>query len=381
VLFTTRVQERWKALSSKKIVAILFGGVSTEHDVSVVSARSVARALDRELFEPVFVGIDKQGSWHLGNGAFDLLEKGASDDVDRVILSTDPARPGFLSLNTGKGTKVDVVFPVLHGPRGEDGTMQGLLEIAGLPYVGCDTLSSAVAMDKDMTKRALAQRGLPVVKGVCVTAWMWKTDQEEVLNEIGESLELPVFIKPATMGSSIGITKAVDVDQMIQGIEQALRFSSKAVIEQAVPNPREIEVAVLGNNEPRASIPGEVVPCNDFYDFEAKYASNASELIIPARLPKPLLDDIQFAAVEAFVAINGCGMARVDFLVGNEGYYVNEINTIPGFTSISMYPKLWEATGLPYDRLITTLIELALKRHEEGNALTRTITLEKGLGV
>jgi D-alanine-D-alanine ligase len=368
-------------LSSEKIVAILFGGVSTEHDVSVVSARSVSKALDRELFHPVFVGIDKQGSWHLGSGAFDLLETGKADHAERVILSTDPARPGFIHLESGKSTGVDVVFPVLHGPRGEDGTMQGLLEIAGLPYVGCDTLSSAIAMDKDVTKRALAQRGLPVVKGVCVSSWMWKTDQEEVLDEITETLEFPVFIKPATMGSSIGISKAAAVDGMIQGIDLALNFSTKVVIEQAVPHAREIEVAVLGNNEPRASIPGEVIPCNDFYDFEAKYMSASSELIIPAKLPKPLLDDIQFAAVEAFVAIGGCGMARVDFLVEGDRYYVNEINTIPGFTSISMYPKLWEATGIPYAKLITTLIELALKRHEELNALTRTITLDKGLGV
>ncbi|HNY65078.1 MAG TPA: D-alanine--D-alanine ligase family protein [Deltaproteobacteria bacterium] len=368
-------------MSSKKVVAILFGGVSAEHDVSVVSARSVTGSLDRDLFEPVFVGIDKQGSWHLGGGAFDLLETGASDDVDTVILSTDPARPGFLSLKTGNVTKVDVIFPVLHGPRGEDGTMQGLFEICGIPYVGCDTMASAIAMDKDMTKRVLAQGGLPVVKGVCVSAWVWKTEQEEVLDEIAETLEFPVFIKPNTMGSSIGISKADSVDEMIRGIDLALQFSPKVVIEQAVPNAREIEVSVLGNNEPRASTPGEIIPCNEFYDFEAKYVSTATELIIPAKLPRQFLDDIQFTAVEAFVAIGGSGMARVDFLVGSDGHFVNEINTIPGFTSVSMYPKLWEASGLPYGTLITTLIELAFKRHEELEALTKTITLEKRLGV
>lgn len=367
-------------MSSKKIVAILFGGVSTEHDVSVVSARSVARFLDRERFEPVFVAIDKLGSWYLGEGAFDFLENGNNLDLNRVFLSTDPQRPGFLSLESGKMIEIDVVFPVLHGPRGEDGTMQGLLEISGLPYVGCDTMSSAIAMDKDMTKRVLAQRNLPVVKGVSVNKWMWKTDREEVLDEIAETLQFPLFIKPATMGSSIGITKAQTVEEMIRGVDAAFDFSTKVVIEMSIENPREIEVAVLGNNEPRASIPGEIIPCNKWYDFDAKYR-DSSELIIPANMNKSLMDDIQFTAVEAFVAIGGAGMARVDFLVSGDVYFVNEINTIPGFTSVSMYPKLWEASGIPYSTLITDLLELAFKRQEEQNALTKTIKLDKGLGV
>lgn len=373
--------EGWKAVSSKQVVAILFGGVSTEHDVSVVSARSVTRSLDGDRFDAIYVGIDKNGSWYLGPGAFDLLETGNTHDVERVILSSDPQRPGFLSLENGKLIEADVIFPVLHGPRGEDGTMQGLLEISGIPYVGCDTMSSAIAMDKDMTKRVVAQRGLPVVKGVCVNKWMWKTDREEVLDEIFETLKLPLFIKPATMGSSIGIFKVNTIDEMIRGIESALDYSTKVVIETAIDKPREIEVAVLGNNEPRASIPGEVIPCNEYYDFNAKYVDGSSELVIPANLNKSLLDDIQFTAVEAYVAIGGCGMARVDFLVSQDGYFVNEINTIPGFTSISMYPKLWEATGISYSKLITTLVELAFKRHEEQGALIKTITLEKGLGV
>lgn len=368
-------------MSSKRVVAIVFGGVSTEHDVSVVSAKSVVRSLDPDRFEPILVAIDKNGSWYLGAGAFDLLEKKEDHDIDRVIFSTDPVRPGFLSLETGKLTEVDVIFPVLHGPRGEDGTMQGLFEIAGIPYVGCDTMSSAVAMDKDMTKRVLAQHGLPVVKGVCLTKWMWSTDRQEVLDEIFETLKLPVFIKPATMGSSIGITKAKTQEELVLGIESALRYSVKVVVENAVADPREVEVAVLGNNEPKASIPGEVIPSNEYYDFEDKYVKGSSELVIPAKIGKPLLDEIRFAAVDAFVAIGGVGMARVDFLVSEEGYFVNEINTIPGFTSISMYPKLWEATGVPYRTLITSLIELAFKRHEEQKSLVKTIELEKGLGV
>jgi D-alanine-D-alanine ligase len=368
-------------LTSKQVVAIIFGGVSTEHDVSVVSARSVARSLDFDRFDPVFVAIDKNGSWYLGPGAFDLLEKKEDRNVDRVILSTDPVRPGFLSLESGKLTGVDVIFPVLHGPRGEDGTMQGLFEIAGIPYVGCDTMSSAVAMDKDMTKRVLAQHGLPVVKGVCLTRWMWRTDRQEVLAEIFRALKLPLFVKPATMGSSIGITKAKTDEELSLGIESALKYSVKVVVENAVANPREIEVAVLGNNEPKASVPGEVIPGSEYYDFDDKYVNGSSKLIIPARIKKPLLDDIRFAAVDAFVAIGGAGMARVDFLVSGDGYFVNEINTIPGFTSISMYPKLWEATGVPYQSLVTTLIELACKRHEEQKTLVKTIELGKSLGV
>lgn len=368
-------------MSSKQVVAIVFGGVSTEHEVSVVSAKSVARSMDRDRFEPVFTAIDKNGSWYLGKGAFDLLETGSLHGVERVILSTDPNHPGFLSLETGRMTPVDAVFPVLHGPRGEDGTMQGLLELSGIPYVGCDTMSSAIAMDKDMTKRVLAQRGLPVVTGVCVNGWIWKTDREEVLGEILETLKLPLFVKPATMGSSVGITKARTADEMIRGIELALTFSTKVVIEQAIENPKEVEVAVLGNNEPRASVPGQVVPKSEFYDFDAKYVSGATDLLIPANIGKGLMNDIQFSAVEAFMAIGGLGMARVDFLVSGDTYYVNEINTIPGFTSISMYPKLWEATGIPYTQLITTLIELAFSRHEELKALKKTIVLEKGLGV
>ena len=365
----------------KQKIAIIFGGVSTEHDVSVVSARSVAEYLDAERFEPVYVGIDKLGRWFAGPGAFDLLKTGREHDVQRVVLSTDPEKRGLLAIDGTSFMAIDVVFPVLHGPRGEDGTIQGMFDLAGIPYVGCDTMSSAIAMDKDMTKRVLAQRGIPVVKGTCITRWMWQTDRDEVLAEIAKTLSPPLFIKPATMGSSIGITKAIGVEEIISGIDKALCFSPKVVIENAVANALEIEVAVLGNNEPVASVPGQIIPSNDFYDFDAKYVDGKTELVIPAKIGKALMDDIQFAAVDAFVAIGGTGMARVDFLVSQEAFYVNEINTIPGFTSISMYPKLWEATGISYSQLITALIELALKRHEECQAMTKVIVLEKDLGV
>jgi D-alanine-D-alanine ligase len=377
----TDLQKRSKSVKLKKKVAIIFGGVSTEHDVSIASGASVARSIDTARFETVYVGIDKEGRWLLGDGAFDSLRAGKAKRVEPVILSTDPEKKGFLHLSNGTVTEVDVVFPVLHGPRGEDGTIQGMLELAQIAYVGCDTMASSIAMDKDMTKRILSQRDIPIVKGTCVNACMWETHREEVLNEIKDFQHFPLFIKPATMGSSIGITKANTLDDIIHGITFALSFSTKVVVEQAVENALEIEVAVLGNDEPKASIPGQIVPSNEYYDFNAKYVDGASELIIPAKIGKSLSEDVQFMAVDAFVAIGGSGMARVDFLVTGDSFYVNEINTIPGFTNISMYPKLWEATGIPYSDLITKLIELALSRHERAQSLTKTIVLEKGLEV
>jgi D-alanine-D-alanine ligase len=360
---------------SRKRVAILFGGVSTEHDVSIVSAASIARSMDRAAFDPVYVGICKDGRWLLGEGAFDALRGSATAGAEPVILSTDPSMKGFLHLESHRLTQADIVFPVLHGPRGEDGTVQGLLELAGIPYVGCDTLASAVAMDKDMTKRILTQRGLPVVKGTCVTRWMWEVDRGEVMKEIRDTLKGPFFVKPATMGSSIGISRVAHETGLADAIDHALGFSTKAVVEHALERPLEVEIAVLGNNEPKASIPGQIIPGNEFYDFNAKYVDATSELVIPARIPRALAEEMQYAAVDAFAAIGGSGMARVDFLVCGGDFYLNEINTIPGFTSISMYPRLWDASGIPYADLITKLIELGFMRYAACAALTRTIDL------
>jgi len=274
-----------------------------------------------------------------------------------------------------------VVFPVLHGPRGEDGTLQGMLDMALIPYVGCGTAASAIAMDKDITKRILAQAGLPVVKGTCISRWMWETARAEVMEEIATSLQGDLFIKPATMGSSIGITKVASSEDLTRAIIQAFAFSHKVLVEEAVPDALEIEVAILGNYEPQASVPGQVIPGGEYYDFNAKYVDNSSELIIPARISKALGDEIRFMAREAFAAIGGSGLARVDFLVSQTKAYINEINTLPGFTSISMYPKLWEATGIPYQDLITNLINLAQARFMVEESLTKTIELEKGLEV
>ena len=368
-------------MSSKTRVALIFGGVSTEHEVSIVSAASIARSLDPERYEAVYVAIDKTGAWFLGPGAFETLKSGTPAQVERVILSTDPKRRGFLHLDSGELTPVDVIFPVLHGPRGEDGTIQGMFEMAGIAYVGCDPLSAAIAMDKDMTKRVLAQRGIAVVKGTCLNAWMWKVSSDEVLHEILNTLGFPLFVKPATLGSSVGISRATHEAGLKQAIETALGFSRKVIVEKAVQGALEIEVAVLGNNEPRASVPGQIIPAGEFYDYAAKYIESSTDLVIPARIGRALAESIQFIALDAYDALGCTGLARVDFLVSDENCYVNELNTLPGFTSISMYPKLWAATGVPYPLLITLLIDLALQRHAAQDGLTRTITLERGLGL
>ncbi len=368
-------------MNSKKRIAIIFGGQSTEHDVSVISASSIANALDKKLFEPVFVAIDKNGGWHLGQTAFDFLKTGKIDGLHRVILSTDPEKKGFICLQDGKLFQIDVIFPVLHGPRGEDGTIQGMMDLAGFAYVGCGTAASAIAMDKDLTKRILKQKGLPVVHGICVARYEWKNEREKILREIKESIEFPVFVKPSTMGSSIGIVKAKMLDDAASALDKGFTYSNKVLVEQAVINPLEIEVAILGNNDPCASVPGQIIPAGEFYDFNAKYVDDSAQLVIPARIPLHLSDKVQLLARESFLAIGGAGLARIDFLVSGDTTYINEINTLPGFTSISMYPKLLEASGIQYSDLITRLIELALLRFEEETALTKTIVLEKALGV
>ncbi|MCD6569140.1 MAG: D-alanine--D-alanine ligase [Deltaproteobacteria bacterium] len=367
-------------MSPKKVVAIVFGGVSTEHEVSIISAASIAENIDKSLFEPIYVAIDKKGRWFIGPGAFDLLRKKSRHDVDRTVLSIDPEKKGFISVEKGNTlTPVDVVFPALHGPMGEDGTIQGLFHLGRIPYVGCDVLASAMANDKDMTKRILAEKGMPVVPGMCIKKFIWATSKDDIIGEVEKRLTFPVFIKPATMGSSIGITKVAKAKDISGSIEEAFRFSDKVLVEKAINDPIEIEVALLGNDEPKASVPGQIIPGNEFYDFDAKYINNASELIIPARIDSNLSDKLRALAIDAFIAIEGAGLARVDFLVSGDICYVNEINTMPGFTSISMYPKLWEESGISYTELITSLIELALKRAQERASLTKTIDLKKGL--
>lgn len=353
-------------------VAVLFGGRSAEHEISCLSARSVIGALDPARYEVIPVGITKGGAWRLlpdgppeapGGGA--PLPAVLPDAGSEVVL--DP-RPGSRALRTedGDGIRVDVAFPVLHGPFGEDGTIQGLLEMVDLPYVGSGVLASAVGMDKAVQKALFRAAGLPVVEHLAVPERTWRQDPAAVRTRAA-ALGFPLFAKPAALGSSVGVTKVHGPGELAAAIEEALRYGRTALLERAVPAAREIECSVLGNDEPRASVPGEIVPRgHEFYSYEAKYLDEeGAELLVPAPLDDATSEEVRRLSVEAFRAVSGAGMARVDFLLGaDEGLFVNEINTIPGFTRISMYPKLWEASGVPYPRLVDRLIELALERHE-----------------
>ncbi len=371
-------------MTSRLKVAVIFGGRSGEHEVSMMSARSVMNALDPQKYEVIPVGITRQGTWIVGA---DPLRALAQEDLTGTRLATifpDPGKRGLWADTEaipaprevgGESTlaalsRVDVVFPVLHGTFGEDGTVQGLLELAHVPYVGAGVLSSAVAMDKIVFKDVCKSRGLPVGKYVWTTRRQWHAEPEALLDEIESQFGYPVFTKPANLGSSVGISKCRDRAEARAGLDEAARYDRRILAEWAVPNAREIEVSVLGNEAPTASVPGEIMPSREFYDYYAKYldaGEDASGLLIPAPLDAAQTARIQEMAVAAYRAIDGAGMARVDFLVRRDTgeIYLNEINTIPGFTPISMYPKLWEASGVPYRRLLDWLIDLALERHAE----------------
>jgi D-alanine-D-alanine ligase len=360
-------------------VAVLFGGQSSEHEVSLVSARAVIEGLDPEKYEVVPIGISKAGRWLIGSDTLTALEASAdpnllpSSAARRAPSGRPPAEalsPAMLlpivnePLPTGSLPPIDVVFPVLHGPRGEDGTVQGLFELAEVPYVGCGVLASAVGMDKPMMKGAFAAAGLPQVHWRLVRRVDWESDPGAVQAMIDEEFHFPIFIKPANMGSSVGITRAVTRGQIEDGLNLAAQYDRRIVIEQGLIV-REIEVSVLGNDEPEASVPGEIIPSNQWYDYEAKYLAGASRLLIPAPLTEEQRQEVRELALRAFKAIDGTGLARVDFLLDSESstFYVNEINTMPGFTPVSMYAKLWEASGLSYRALLDRLIDLAMERH------------------
>ncbi|MDP9329816.1 MAG: D-alanine--D-alanine ligase [Actinomycetota bacterium] len=354
----------------RRRVAVLFGGRSAEHEISCISARSVIDALDPERNEVISIGITKAGRWHLLPGPPPLpAEAGRMPEVTDgtghlVELATEGASSELVAAD-GTRSPIDVVFPVLHGPMGEDGAVQGMFELAGVPYVGAGVLGSAIGMDKAVQKVLFASVGLPVVEWIAVHEPEWEEDREGV-EARAEGLGYPLFVKPATLGSSVGISKVHDAGELDASMTEAFRYARKAVIEHGIDDVREIECAVLGNDDPVASIAGEVVPTgHEFYDYEAKYLDEkGAELEIPARLDAAMLERIQRAAVVAFQAIECWGMARVDFFLRGEDLWVNEINTIPGFTSISMYPKLWEASGLSYSELIERLLAFAIKRHE-----------------
>jgi D-alanine-D-alanine ligase len=370
--------------SQKRLrVGVLFGGRSGEHEVSLASAASVIRALDPEKYDVVPIGISKDGRWLVGTGAQkmlpDVLRTG-----ERVFLPPDPTAATIMPVQQGGGRPsitVDVVFPVLHGTFGEDGTIQGFLELAGLPYVGPGVLSSAVGMDKDVQKRLFEQEGLPIVPYLVIRRSDWEREPAKVERLIKKQSRFPVFVKPATLGSSVGMTRVKTAKELAGALNVAAEFAMKILVEKNV-TAREIEVAVLGNDDVKASIPGEIVPHREFYDYAAKYLEQGTRLVIPAVLTKKQAAQFQDLAVRAFRAIEGSGMARCDFFLEKRTgkIFVNELNTIPGFTSISMYPKLWEASGLPYPQLIDRLIELALEMHREKVRTKYSIELPAGSG-
>jgi D-alanine-D-alanine ligase len=365
----------------KKIlrVGVLFGGRSGEHEVSLASAASVIRGLDPDKYEAVPIGISKDGHWLVGQGAAKMLPE-VLKGGRRVMLAADPTEAALVPLDRGAGAqRLDVIFPVMHGTFGEDGTIQGMLDLAGLPYVGAGVLGSAVGMDKDVSKRLCQEAGIPVVPWVTVHRWRWEKEPSAVKAEIERQFPYPVFVKPATLGSSVGMSKVHNAEELVPSLDLACEFGMKILVEQAV-TAREIEVSVLGNHEPKASVPGEIIPHREFYDYAAKYLEEGTQLKIPADLLPAQIEKIQWLALRAFYVLELAGMARVDFFLEKQGgrIFLNEVNTIPGFTSISMYPKLWEASGISFRELIDKLIELALQMHREKARTKYAIELPDG---
>lgn len=343
-------------MSRKLCIGVLFGGRSGEHDVSLMSVQSVLRALDGERYDIRPIGIDRQGRWLL-----------AEDPLERLICGDSAPADAALWPQPADLAGIDVILPVLHGTYGEDGTLQGFLDLAGIPYVGCGTLSSALAMDKAVCKQVFAAHGLPQTPWRLVWRADWEADPAAILGQLEAALPYPMFTKPANLGSSVGINKARNRAELAAGLAEAAAYDRKIVVEQAVPHAREIEVSILGNDDPIASLPGEILPSNEFYDYAAKYVDGASRERIPAPIGPALTAQVQAMAVQAFRAVDGSGLARVDFLLNDASgeLFLNEINTLPGFTSISMYPKLWAASGLPYTDLLDRLIALAQERHAD----------------
>jgi D-alanine-D-alanine ligase len=352
----------------KKVrVGVLFGGRSCEHEVSVRSARSVLEAIDRSKYELTMIGISKEGHWLMAGDALKVLQAGVVEE--QGLLPVVLEQGGALMARQGGGVdqRLDVIFPLLHGPYGEDGTVQGLLELAGIPYVGSGVVGSAVGMDKEMMKRAFRAEGLPQVEYAVVRRSQWKHDPEGVQHRLEAQLGYPIFFKPANLGSSVGVCKAHDSQEFGPCLEEAAAYDYKVVAEAEAADCREVECSVLGNEEPQASVVGEIVPGNEFYDYNAKYIDDNSQLIIPAPLSPAATERVRDLALRAFRAVEAAGLARVDFFVSrrDEQVYLNEINTLPGFTPISMYPKLWEASGISYAELIDRLLQLALERHRD----------------
>ena len=364
-------------MSSKIKVGVIFGGRSGEHEVSLVSANSIIESLNKDKYEIIPVGISKEGKWLSSKDTLKLLinKNSSFSSLQEKYLLPDPAKKGLVALDMKNGitvTDLDVVFPVIHGTYGEDGTLQGLLELANIAYVGSGVLASALGMDKVVQKQLFIQAGLPVTDYIYFTKEIFKRDNNFWFNEIETKIGYPAFIKPANTGSSVGINKARNREVLLDYINEAFRYDRKVLVEKGVENVREIECSVIGGDSPEVSVLGEVIPCNEFYDYNAKYVDGKSKSIIPADLTADIVKEIQRFAKRAFIALDCYGMARVDFFVASDSnnIYLNEINTIPGFTKISMFTKLWEATGLVYTDLIDKLIQLAIDRHNDKNFIS-----------
>jgi D-alanine-D-alanine ligase len=366
-------------------VGVIFGGRSGEHEVSIRSARAIVEAIDRKKFDVVPIGITKEGKWlapaHsaqlLPDSVQPLLPSKTHTATADIALLGDPSHKGLISLEGDlSGEKLDVVFPALHGPFGEDGTLQGLLEMADVPYVGCGVLASACGMDKVTMKSLFVQAGLPICKHVWYLRSQWRREPAKVIRKVTSEIGLPCFVKPANLGSSVGVSRATDKKSLSDAIDLAAEYDRKIIVEEELVA-REIECAVLGNDEPKASLPGEYVVYDEaarFLDYTEKYSSTGNvSFVVPAPLSKSMTTKIQRMAIRAFQSIDGAGLARVDFFLTRDGgkLVINELNTLPGLTEVSGYPKMWEASGLPFPKLLEVLIELAFERHRE-KALTKT---------
>jgi D-alanine-D-alanine ligase len=361
-------------MKKKLHVAVIFGGRSGEHEVSLMSARSVLSVLNPEKYDVLQIGITHEGKWLTGEDVIGKFESGKIKELEPVIVSPDPSEAGLYRLRSTQKTHkleklsdVDVYFPVLHGTFGEDGTIQGLFEMADAAYVGAGVVGSSVGMDKGVFKEVMRSIGVPVVDSILLLRAEIEKDMNAAIERAEKVSAYPIFTKPANLGSSVGVTKCRSRSDLQEGLMEAALYDRRVLVEHGVADAREIEVSVLGNDDPRASVPGEILPSREFYSYEAKYIDGTSGLLIPADLPPETTARIQELAVRAFKAVDAAGMARVDFLLDKDSgqVYLNELNTIPGFTKISMYPKLWEASGLPYAQLVDRLIELAMHRKAE----------------
>jgi D-alanine-D-alanine ligase len=373
-------------MKKRKIrVGVIFGGRSGEHEVSLASAQGIMKAIDKGKYEILPIGITKDGRWIASGDPMKALESGLTAGSEPVALLGDPSQRGLMRLEGNERglvpsrlAEIDVIFPVLHGPYGEDGTVQGLLELAGLPYVGAGVTGSALGMDKLVFKDLMRVHGLPVAPYLGIKRREWERDPQAVMQRIEAAFPYPMFVKPANLGSSVGVSKVHDRTELPGALEEAASYDRKLLIEKGI-NAREIEVSVLGNDDPIASVPGEVVPCREFYDYRAKYVDEGSELLIPAPIPEETTRRVRELAIKAYQVIDCAGMARVDFLLDRDDgtLYLSEVNTIPGFTPISMYPKLWEASGVSYAELIDRLIELALERYEDKSRSRTSYSVEE----